>query len=206
LSFGNRVDRDFFARPARIVAKSLLGKDLVRNSDAGLIKGKIVETEAYCDTDQLDLACHGDRSNGGRPTERTIVMFGPPGFAYVYFTYGMHWMFNIVTGAEGQANAVLLRALEPLEGQSIMTRYRNNMPLEQLSNGPAKLAQALAIDKSLNGTNLCLDNSVIWIEDNHPAKKMTTCNGPRVGLGNTPEPWLSIPWRFWIRNNPFVSR
>jgi DNA-3-methyladenine glycosylase len=133
-------------------------------------------------------------------------MFGPPGCAYVYFTYGMHWMFNIVTGVEGQANAVLLRALEPVEGQSIMTRYRNNMPLEQLSNGPAKLAQALAIDKSLNGTNLCLDNSVIWIEDNHPAKKMATCSGPRVGLGNTPEPWLSIPWRFWIRNNPFVSR
>jgi DNA-3-methyladenine glycosylase len=206
LSFGNRIDRDFFARPARLVAKSLLGKNLVRNSDAGLIKGKIVETEAYCDTDQLDLACHGDRSNRGRPTERTKVMFGPPGYAYVYFTYGMHWMFNIVTGAEGQANAVLLRALEPVEGLSIMTRYRNNMPLEQLSNGPAKLAQALAIDNSLNGTDLCLDNSVIWIEDNQPTEKMTICSGPRIGLGSTPEPWLSIPWRFWIRNNPFVSR
>ncbi len=206
MSFGNRVDRDFFARPARIVGQSLLGKNLVRKSDAGLIKGKIVETEAYCDTDQLDLACHGDRSNSGRPTERTKVMFGPPGYAYVYFTYGVHWMFNIVTGADGQANAVLLRALEPVEGLSIMTRHRNKMPHEQLSNGPAKLAQALAIDKSINGTDLCLDNSVIWIEDYQPNIKMTICSGPRIGLGNTPEPWLSIPWRFWIRNNPFVSR
>ncbi len=206
MSFENRVDRDFFARPARIVAKSLLGKDLVRKSDAGLIKGKIVETEAYCDTDQFDLACHGDRSNGGRPTERTKVMFGPPGNAYVYFTYGMHWMFNIVTGVEGQANAVLLRALEPVEGISIMTRHRNNIPLKQLSNGPAKLAQALAIDNSLNGTDLCLDNSAIWIEDNQPNIKMPICSGPRIGLGNTPEPWLSMPWRFWIWDNPFVSR
>jgi DNA-3-methyladenine glycosylase len=112
-----QLGQDFYARPARTVAVELLGKKLVRLVDGRRLAGIIVETEAYCDAADPDLACHGDRANKGRPTPRTQVMFGPAGFAYVYFTYGVHWMFNIVTGQDGYANAVLIRALEPVEGE-----------------------------------------------------------------------------------------
>ena len=206
MSSGKRAGIEFFARPARSVARELLGKILVRRSDHDVIEGMIVETEAYCDGDQPDLACHGDRANDGKPTKRTGVMFGPAGHAYVYFTYGIHWMFNIVTGAEGQANAVLIRALEPVRGLSSMAQNRKNPPLTQLTNGPAKLAQALAIEKSLNGANLCTESSVIWVEDAVEPEKFSISIGPRIGLGNTPEPWFSIPLRFWIQKNSFVSR
>lgn len=198
---------DFYARGARQVAADLLGKRLVRRlEDGGRLAGMIVETEAYCDTEERDLACHGDRANNGRPTARSAVMFGPAGHAYVYFTYGMHWMFNVVTGEVGQANAVLVRALEPLEGVEEMERLRFGRPLSGLTNGPAKLAQALAIDNSLNGANLCAPDGVIWIEDGPPLVTADIATGPRIGLGQTPEPWLSIPWRYWVRGNRFVSK
>jgi DNA-3-methyladenine glycosylase len=204
-----RLAEEFFARSARVVAADLLGKKLVRLLDGRRLSGIIVETEAYCDADQPDLACHGDRANNGRPTARTAVMFGPPGFAYVYFTYGMHWMFNIVTGQAGRANAVLIRALEPVEGVEVMRANRNGRPQRELTNGPAKLAQALAIDKSLNGANLCAADGVIWVEmgaavaAGTPGAQIET--GPRIGLGQTPEPWLSAPWRFWVKDNVYVS-
>jgi DNA-3-methyladenine glycosylase len=187
----------------------LLGKRLVRLVDGRRLSGIIVETEAYCDADEPDLACHGDRANNGRPTARTAVMFGPPGCAYVYFTYGMHWMFNIVTGQEGRAGAVLIRALEPVEGMEMMRANRNGRPQRELTNGPAKLAQALAIDKTLNGANLCAADGVIWVEAGAATADAATPDqiqtGPRIGLGQTPEPWLSKPWRFWIRDNAYVS-
>jgi DNA-3-methyladenine glycosylase len=94
----SRLPQPFYARPARVVAVELLGKRLVRLVDGQRVAGRIVEAEAYCDTRERDLACHGDRANWGRPTDRTRIMFGPAGHAYVYFTYGMHWMFNVVTG------------------------------------------------------------------------------------------------------------
>jgi DNA-3-methyladenine glycosylase len=200
-----RLAEEFFARPARVVAAELLGKKLVRLVDGRHLSGLIVETEAYCDA-ELDMACHGDRANNGRPTARTAVMFGPPGFAYVYFTYGMHWMFNIVTGQAGQANAVLIRALEPVEGVAIMTANRNGRPRRELTNGPAKLAQALAIDQSLNGANLCTADGVIRVESGTAVTLDQVQTGPRIGLGQTPEPWLSMPWRFWLRGNLFVSK
>ena len=168
--------------------------------------GKIVETEAYCDAEERDLACHGDKANQGQPTPRTAVMFGPAGYAYVYFTYGMHWMFNVVTGQPGQANAVLIRALEPVEGVEWMVENRNGRSQTQLTNGPAKLAQALAIDKSLNGANLCAAGGVIWLETAPAVPPAAIAAGPRIGLGKTPEPWLSIPWRYWLRGNPYVSK
>ncbi len=199
-----RLQPNFFARPARTVAVDLLGKRLVRLLDGQRVSGIIVETEAYCDADEPDLACHGDRANNGRPTPRTAVMFGPPAHAYIYFTYGMHWMFNIVTGNEGEANAVLLRALQPEEGVEQMAALRQR-PFSELTNGPAKLAQALAIDKSLNGINLCLSDSVIWLEDAPPLSPAHIATGPRIGMGKTPEPWYSIPWRYWWRGNEFVS-
>lgn len=202
-----RLPQSFYARGARTVAVALLGKRLVRRlPDGQLLAGTIVETEAYCDADEPDLACHGDRANNGRPTPRTQVMFGPAGFAYVYFTYGLHWMFNVVTGQPDVANAVLIRALEPAAGQSVMGRHRNGRTGVQLTNGPAKLAQALAIDKSLNGANLCTPDGVIWIEDAPPLPETAVVTGPRIGLGKTPEPWLSIPWRYWVRDNPYVSK
>lgn len=201
-----RLGAEFYARGARIVAAALLGKRLVRVVNGRRLSGIIVETEAYCDTAERDLACHGDKANNGRPTPRTQVMFGPAGYAYVYFTYGMHWMFNVVTGQPGQANAVLVRALEPVEGVAEMVVARNGRPLRELTNGPAKLCQALAIDQSLNGANLCGPDGVIWLENAPDILAMRIANGPRVGLGKTPEPWLSIPWRYWIRENMNISR
>jgi DNA-3-methyladenine glycosylase len=134
-------------------------------------------------------------------------MFGSAGFAYVYFTYGMHWMFNIVTGEPGTANAVLVRALEPLEGEEIMALNRGGKrPRRDLTNGPAKLAQALAIDNRLNGANLFAPGGVIWVEDGTAVAAEDVGVGPRIGLGKTPEPWLSMPWRYWIKGNVFVSR
>lgn len=204
-----RLTQDFYARGAQVVAQQLLGKLLVRQlPDGQRLSGIIVETEAYCDADELDLACHGDRANGGRPTPRTRVMFGPPGVAYVYFTYGMHWMFNVVTGQAGVANAVLMRALQPVDGLDEMSDRRNGRGLNELTNGPAKLAQALGIDKSQNGENLCDPNGFIWIEDAAviAVAPADIASGPRIGLGKTPEPWLSMPWRYWVRDNRFVSK
>jgi DNA-3-methyladenine glycosylase len=194
----------FYARPARIVARELLGKRLVRLLDGERLSGIVVETEAYCDGDAPDLACHAT-ANKGRPTARTEVMFGPAGHVYVYFTYGMHWMFNVVTGAEGVANAVLIRALEPVEGELVMAKHRQR-PRSEWTNGPAKLARALMIDKTLHGANLSAPDGVIGIENGRRVPPSAVGTGPRIGLGKTPEPWLSIPWRFWIEGNPFVSR
>ena len=209
------LPQSFYARPARELAPALLGQLLVRQIDGERVCGRIVETEAYCDSDEPDLACHGTR-NGGRPTARTAVMFGPPGHAYVYFTYGNHWMFNVVCGREGQANAVLIRALEPVSGQEQMA-YLRRRPIPphsalspapsvlNLTNGPGKLAQALAIDKTLNGANLFSPGGVIWLEACPPVPPADISTGPRVGLGKTPEPWFSLPWRYWLTGNPFVS-
>lgn len=202
----SRLPREFFARGACEVAPALLGKRLVRRHNGRFLSGVVVETEAYCDAAEPDLACHGDRANQGRPTARTAVMFGPPGHAYVYFTYGVHWMFNVVTGQEGEANAVLIRALEPLAGMDVMKENRNGRSHTELTNGPAKLAQALAIDKSLNGANLCQTDGVIWFEDAPVVHPAHICSGPRIGLGQTPEPWLSIPWRYWLAGSPYVSK
>jgi DNA-3-methyladenine glycosylase len=201
-----RLEQDFYGRGAQVVAADLLGKRLVRLWHGRRLSGIIVETEAYCDADEPDLACHGDRANGGRPTARTAVMFGEPGYAYVYFTYGMHWMFNVVTGQVGQANAVLIRALVPDEGWEVMADNRNGRPTIEWTNGPAKLAQALGIDKSHNGANLCQPDGVIWLEAARPMKRDEIAAGPRIGLGKTPEPWLSMPWRYWVRGNQFVSK
>lgn len=199
------LPQTFYTRSARQVAVDLLGKRLVRLLDDKRVSGIIVETEAYCDADEPDLACHGDRANNGRPTARTAVMFGPAGNAFVYFTYGMHWMFNVVTGNEGEANAVLIRALEPDEGLEMMRLLRKR-PDSELTNGPAKLAQALAIDKSLNGVSLLENNGAIWIEEGNGIAQDEIATGPRIGLGQTPEPWFSMPWRYWIGDHPFVSR
>ncbi|MCA9955074.1 MAG: DNA-3-methyladenine glycosylase [Anaerolineales bacterium] len=201
-----KLPAGFYARSARTVAQALLGKTLVRQLNGRRLSGIIVETEAYCDGDTPDLACHGERVNNAQPTPRTAVMFGAAGVVYVYFTYGMHWMFNVVTGEPGQPNAVLVRALEPVEGMDQMTARRGERPLSELTNGPAKLAQALAIDKSFNGANLCVPDGVIWIEEAPAIDPSQIAVGPRIGMGKTPEPWYSMPWRYWLAGNPFVSK
>ena len=196
-----RLSRDFFAQDTLTVARLLLGKRLVRRWNNQHLAGRIVETEAYIGGD--DLGCH---ASVGR-TARNQVMFGPPGHAYVYFTYGMHWMFNVVTQVDGFPAAVLIRALKPLEGQTVMERNRKGRTGFDLCSGPAKLAQALDITRALNGVDLCARRGAeLWIEDAPPIPDDEIATGPRIGLNSVPEPWFSKPWRFYIASSQFVSR
>jgi DNA-3-methyladenine glycosylase len=196
-----RLSRDFFAQDTLTVARLLLGKRLARRLNGRRLSGRIVEVEAYIGQD--DKGCH---ASVGR-TARNDVMFGPPGHAYVYFTYGMHWMFNIITEAEGFPAAVLIRALEPLEGVKVMERNRRGRTGFELCSGPAKLTQALQITRALNGADLCARRGAeLWIEDAPPISDDDIAISPRVGLNNTPDPWKSVPWRFRVRESPFVSK
>lgn len=196
-----RLSRDFFAQDTLTVARLLLGKLLVRRLGGQRLAGRIVEAEAYIGGD--DLGCH---ASVGR-TARNDMLFSPPGHAYVYFTYGMHWMFNVVTEAEDFPAAVLVRALEPLEGISVMERNRKGHTGFDLCSGPAKLAQALSITRALNGVDLCARRGAeLWIEDAPPIPNDEIAAGPRIGLNSVPEPWFSKPWRFYIANSQFVSR
>lgn len=194
-----RLARDFYERDTLTVARSLLGKSLVRRVDGVKLSGSIVEAEAYIS--QEDKACHASHGL----TARTRVMFGPPGHAYVYFTYGAHWMFNVVVEPAGFPAAILIRALQPRQGIPVMQRYRARQEVTELCSGPGKLAQALHITGDLNGADLCARSTDVWIEDAPPVPGDRVATSPRIGLGNTPEPWLSRPWRFYIRANPFIS-
>lgn len=195
----NTLPRAFYDRPTLDVARDLLGCVLVHASNGQRIAGRIVETEAYIGPD--DLACH---ARGGRITPRNAVMFGPPGFTYVYFTYGMHWLLNAVTEAEGSGCAVLLRAIEPLEGLGAIEANRAGRPQRDWTSGPAKLTQALGIDGTFSG--LDLSGEQVFIERGEPVPSAAVKTGPRVGMGKTPEPWFSIPWRFWVADSPHVSK
>lgn len=184
------LPRDFYDRPVLEVARDLLGARLVRVEGGRRLSGWIVECEAY--RGEEDQACHARR---GR-TPRTAVMYGPAGRAYVYFTYGMHWMLNCVTGPEGFPAAVLLRAVWPAEGRAVMAERRQGQLFARWTDGPAKLTQALGVDAALNGADLCSPAAGLWIEPALTAPEAQVVIGPRVGLGKTPEPWLSMPWRF----------
>jgi len=181
---------EFYARPTLQVARELLGMHLVRFLDGIRLSGIITETEAYIG--ESDLGCH---ARVGR-TKRTSVMFGPPGHAYVYFTYGMHWMLNAVTEPEGFPAAVLLRAIQPLEGKEIISANRQGRD----THGPAKLTRALAIQQDFNNCNLCTPSSSLWIEQGPPISDKFVTIGPRVGLYTVSEPWKSIPWRFRVNS------
>ena len=165
---------------------------LVRLQEGRRIAGIIIETEAY--RGEEDLACH---ARAGL-TPRTQVMYGPPGYLYVYFTYGMHWMLNFVTDGIGFPAAVLIRAIIPTEGIDIVASRRLGKPRRLWTDGPAKLCQALAIDRSLDGTDACAAGAVVFVEGCPPVSDESVTIGPRVGLYNTPEPWKSVPWRFRI--------
>jgi DNA-3-methyladenine glycosylase len=170
------------------VARELLGMRLVRLLDGVELAGIITETEAYIGEE--DLGCH---ARSGR-SRRNAVMYGLPGFAYVYFTYGMHWMLNAVTEPAGIPAAVLIRAIQPVQGVEIVSARRGGRD----TGGPAKLTQALGVDGALNGADLCSKASGLWIEAGAAIAESEILAGPRVGLYTVPEPWKSIPWRFWV--------
>jgi DNA-3-methyladenine glycosylase len=191
---------EFYAQSALVVARQLLGARLVRQlPDGTRLSGRIVETEAYTGVD--DMASHGR----AKRTPRNLPMWGAPGRAYVYLTYGMHWMLNAVAEAEGHPAAVLIRAIEPLEGLEFIQAQRRNLPLFEQTNGPARLTQALAVDKSFNTVDLTTTAGNLWIERGVTISDECVRTGPRIGLGKTPEPWFSIQWRWWVGGNLHVS-
>lgn len=179
--------------PSATVAPRLLGCRLVRQLGSTEVSGRIVEVEAYS---QEDAASHSYRGE----TERTRVMFGPPGHSYVYFTYGMHYCCNVVTGASGFGSGVLIRALEPLTGVPLMSRNRHGLSGAALTNGPAKLCQALQIDRRLNGHDLRTGPLRLVIEP--PLEQTAIVQTTRVGISRSQD----VPWRFYIKHNPYVSK
>ncbi len=192
------LPRAVYERDTVQVAQELLGCYLVRVYQGELLVGRIVETEAYVGLD--DKASHASVGK----TQRNAVMFGPAGHAYVYVIYGMHHCLNVVTEAEGYPAAVLIRALEPVRGVEIMRRLRGGRPDGELTNGPGKLCQALAIDRRLNGHDLCTGET-LWIAPGDPIPPARISSGPRVGVRGD-ERAVTIPWRFAITGNPYVSR
>lgn len=181
----------FFERPAPLLAPDLIGKKLVRLQDGHRLVGIITETEAY--QGQEDLACH---ARVGK-TQRNQVMYGEPGKAYIYFTYGMHWMLNIVADQVNVPAAVLIRAVFPLAGEEAMALNRPRLAHNrQWLNGPAKLTQAFGLDGSLNGYDMCELGSELFLDEVLTVPEKLLEISPRVGLGNTPEPWRSQPWRW----------
>lgn len=184
------LPREFYSRPVQIVARDILGKQLIHLVGNQRVGGIILEAEAY-DGEQ-DLACH---ARVGR-TDRNKVMYFQEGHAYVYFTYGMHWMLNCVTGEIGYPSAVLIRSIMPNEGLEFIKNQRPDAPEKVWCNGPAKLTKALAITGELNGSDLCDPKGTLFIENGVEISERMVKITPRVGIQSTPEPWLSKPWRY----------
>lgn len=207
MSAVRRWSRRALGVPSQNLAPALLGQVLVRVlPDGERLAGRIVETEAYMGV--ADLAAH---SAGGRRTPRNEVMYGAPGLAYVYFTYGMHHCFNVVCGAEEEPVAVLIRALEPMEGAERMRAHRSKragraIPDHQIASGPARLCQALAIDRAQNGVDL-VSSETLYIERarTRAGERGLIRNGPRIGIDYARE-WAAAPLRWWIEGNPNISR
>ena len=196
------IPREFFARHAVEVAPDLLGCVLEHQTPDGLVAVELTEVEAYAG--RSDPASHAYRGK----TRRNAVMFGPPGHAYVYFTYGMHFCVNMVClGEEGSASAVLLRAGAVIAGEDLARARRTRGPARvasrDLARGPARLCQALGIDRSLDGADVCAAESPLRVcaGARHPARSGKILTGPRVGVSSAAE----IPWRFWYEGDPTVS-
>jgi len=183
------LPRKFYNRPTLTIARELIGARLVRILDGVKLVGTITETEGYIGEE--DLACH---ARAGR-TPRTLPMYGPPGHAYVYFTYGNHWMLNAVTEREGFPAAVLIRAIWPIEGAEVMSARRGGRD----TFGPGKLCQALGIGRGENNADLTETAQSLWIEAGVNVPDSAVTISPRVGLYTVPEPWKSKPWRFLVK-------
>jgi DNA-3-methyladenine glycosylase len=191
----NRVlPRSFYNRPTLTVAEDLLGTIVIRSHRGRILAGRIVEAEAYIGED--DPACHA--SHGLTP--RTKVMYGPPGHAYIYFSYGMHYMLNTVTEKEKFPAAVLIRGIEPLAGIELMRKRRGSRTDKELTNGPAKLCSALGIDLRLNRTDLTRPPLYI-VEPTKPTQEQIRWT-PRIGIRHGRDK----PWRCYLEGNRFVSR
>ena len=198
------MPREFFARLSVPVAPDLLGCVLEHQTEAGLVAVELTEVEAYAGAS--DPASHAYRGK----TARNAVMFGPPGHAYVYFTYGMHFCVNLVCLGNGSASAVLLRAGRIIEGEELArsrrTRGTTIIPFRDLARGPARLCQALDIDRSLDGADVCVPDSPLrmrWPDASTTARSVDRkiLSGPRVGISAAAE----VPWRFWVEGEPTVS-
>ncbi|MEM3564358.1 MAG: DNA-3-methyladenine glycosylase [Candidatus Jordarchaeaceae archaeon] len=188
-----KLDRNFFSKDPALVARKLLGKVLVRKTPQGTLKGKVVETEAYYS--KGDPASHFQV----RPSSRDFFREKPSGTIYVYFTYGNHWMFNILAKGEDKSGAVLIRALEPVQGIDIMRRYRNVEKDTELTSGPGKLTQAFQINGSYNGKDIT-ENDEIYFEDTGENPDIVTTN--RIGI----KEGRDMPLRFYVKGNRYVSK
>jgi DNA-3-methyladenine glycosylase len=182
----------FYNRDTITVAKELLGTLFVHRSPEGMVTGKIVELEAYLGMGR-DPAAHAHRGK----TNRNSVLFGPGGYIYIYFIYGMHYCFNISANTDQQGGAILIRALEPVAGIEIMQKRRNKKDIKTLCNGPGNLVQAMGITKEHNG--LSIVDSDIYVEDT--GEKSEIVSTTRIGISKA----MEVPYRFYIKDNPFIS-
>jgi DNA-3-methyladenine glycosylase len=195
-----KLPREFYTRDDTLgVARDLLGKTLVVPTENGArVSAMIVETEAYLGAE--DKAAH---SYGNRRTKRTETMFSIGGTVYIFFIYGMYFQFNVVVGKIGTPHAVLIRAVEPLENIEIMRERRGQMKDTNLTSGPGKLCIALGIDKTFNNENLLGEK--VWLEEGRKVSESEIVCGKRIGIDYAEE-YAEKPWRFWLKDNSFVSR
>lgn len=190
------LQRKVYRQDVLTVSKALLGKILVHQTTEGITAGRIVETEAYCGPE--DQAAH---SSGGRRTARNEVMYGEKGHAYVYIIYGMYFCINITSGNKaGKPEAVLIRALEPTEGQDLMAKRRGITT--NLTNGPGRLCIAMGITKAQNQADMT--TPPLYIKDSPPIPSQDIVETTRIGVDYAGD-WKNRPWRFYIRGNPYVS-
>ena len=193
-----KLNRNFYLRSAEELAPALLGKILVHKTAEGVTSGIIVETEAYIGPDDK-----GAHSCGGVPTARTAVMFGKGGFAYVYLIYGMYSCFNVVANVKDKPEAVLIRALEPLDGVELMKMRRGTDKPENLCSGPGKLCSALGITREQSGADLCKNE--LFILDMPELSKSEIIVSPRINIDYAEE-YRDKLWRYFVKGNKFVSK
>ena len=194
------LSQTFYERAdVTVIAKELLGKKVVTTLNGQVTSGIIVETEAYSGSVE-----RGSHAYPMKRTERTSVMFKAGGIAYVYLCYGVHHLFNVVTNVEGQPDAVLIRALEPVDGVEIMQQRRTNMRISNLTSGPGKLSAALGITTEQHN-KISLSGPEIWIEEAEKFSEDRIASAPRIGIDYAGDDAL-LPWRYYLRENAYVSQ